>query len=102
MLWLSLVVFPCSGGSSLVRSSLIVLASELAQRRHLADAPRVLCEIYRGLGEMISHPKGPMSCDNYFPAHFFTAWLGLPWTFGHSYIAFDPNGEILLRRPSRK
>jgi hypothetical protein len=96
MLWLSIHVFPSSYGANAVRSSLILPASQLAQGQRLALAPRVLCEIYRGLNEMATAINGPMSIDTYFPAHYLGLYF--PWTFGLERIADAQDNSLLLRR----
>lgn len=82
------------------RARLIIAACDIAQGRQLALAPRVLCELYRGLGLKASFEKGPLARHLFFPAHYLSAWLGVyfPWTFGLSHIDDVPSGEILLRR----
>lgn len=83
MQWLSMTVFPSSRLSGRVRNSLIVAACRLASGERLALAPRVLCEIYRGLNQMASSESCPLQKSVSFPAHYLMAWLGsyFPWTF---------------------
>ena len=96
MLWLSMVVFPSSSYPSAVRNSLIVAASEIAQGRQLALAPRVLCYIYRGLGVMATSMTGPRAGHSYIPVHYFMAWIGtdFPWTFESTRKGGDLAGDI--------
>lgn len=82
-MWLSMVTCPSSFSAGACRYSLIVPASRLAQGERLSLAPRVLADIYKGLGELALSEKSPMETDVYFAAHFFFAWLGLyfPWVY---------------------
>lgn len=89
--WLSAVVCPSSSYSDAVRHSLIYAASRLASGVRLALAPRVLCDIYRGLEDMTLGKDGPMKTQTYFPAHDLFGWLGLyfPWVYDIRPEAFD-------------
>ena len=99
---LSALVFPSSFAADAVRYSLIVPASLLARGVRLSLAPRVLCQIYRGLNEMAMHSEGPMHASAYYPAHYFYGRQGVyfPWVYGLSEIDDGPTSEDLNGLPS--
>jgi hypothetical protein len=98
--WLSAVVFPSSFDADAVRFSLIVPACQLARGVRLSLAPRVLCQIYRSLNEMVMEPRGPLRAASYYPAHDFYGWLGVyfPWVYGF----YETDDSVRLWHFSRR
>ena len=97
-LWLSVVVCPSSARHGLVKWTCLWMACELAIGKQFALAPRVLCDVYKGLNELVYADEGPSGASSYFPAHFLIGWLGFyfPGIYGIEDVAqFEEPGVVL-------
>ncbi|CAN6552507.1 unnamed protein product [Malus baccata var. baccata] len=72
--WLCRFVLPLKGGK--VRPETFPMACLMAQGSKVSLAPTVLGYIYRGLGDIVSCPRGPGFTYISMPVHYIVGWLG--------------------------
>ncbi|KAL5980205.1 hypothetical protein ACLOJK_036672 [Asimina triloba] len=76
-LWLlrSAMIYPSSLNQGHIRWSYFWVACQIVGEVRFSVAPRVLCDLYRGLNKVVYHERGPGRAVTYYPSHFFFAWL---------------------------
>ncbi|XP_050150142.1 uncharacterized protein LOC126625111 isoform X1 [Malus sylvestris] len=96
--WLCRFVLPLKGGK--VRPETFPMACLIAQGSKVSLAPTVLGYIYRGLGDIVSCPRGPGFTYISMPVHYIVGWLGehFPYLYRSRPDSDFPKGYPQLAR----